>query len=49
LLLATDPAGLTTRTAPAYFVGLLAAARGRRVAVGDRPDGFRLNLIAQPR
>jgi histidine phosphotransferase ChpT len=33
---------LTTRTVPAYFAGLLAAAQGRIVVATGRPDGFRL-------
>src|SRR3954453_7985242 len=40
---AADPADLTTRTVPAYFAGLLAASQGRRLVVGERPDGFRLS------
>jgi histidine phosphotransferase ChpT len=38
-----DPAELTTRTVPAYFAGLLATSQGRRIAVSDRTDGFRLS------
>jgi histidine phosphotransferase ChpT len=43
LIGAADTAELTTRTVPAYFAGLLAASQGRRLVVGDRPDGFRLS------
>jgi histidine phosphotransferase ChpT len=37
-----DPAELTTRTVPAYFAGLLAAAQRRHLVVSDRSGGFRL-------
>ena len=42
LRLATRPADLTSRTVGAYFAGLLAAARHRRLVVDNRPGGFRL-------
>ena len=42
---AVDPAALTTRTVPACFAGLLAAGQGARLAVVDRPDGFRLSVV----
>ena len=38
----TDPNELTTRTAPACFAGLLAAAQGRLLVETGRPGGFRL-------
>jgi histidine phosphotransferase ChpT len=38
----TDPSELTTRTVPAYFAGLLAAAQGRILVMAGRPGGFRL-------
>jgi histidine phosphotransferase ChpT len=40
---AAGPAELTTRTVPACFAGLLAAAQGRRLVVRDRADGFLLS------
>lgn len=42
---AIDPAALTTRTVPACFAGLLAAAQEQRLVVTDRPDGFRLGVV----
>jgi hypothetical protein len=36
------PSLLTTRTVPAYFAGLLAAAQGRILVMAGRPGGFRL-------
>lgn len=42
LTLAIVAADLTTRTVGAYFAGLLAEAQGLRLAVADRPGGFRL-------
>ena len=44
LMLATPPAELTSRTVGAYVAGLLAEAQGGRLAVGERPGGFRLSL-----
>jgi histidine phosphotransferase ChpT len=39
----TTPVGeLTSRTAGAYFTGLLAARLGRRIAIDPKPGGFRL-------
>ncbi len=45
LALATPAAELTTRTIGAYFAGLLAEAQGFRLAVADRPGGFRLSAV----
>ena len=42
LALAVPAAELTSRTVGGYFAGLLAEAQGRRLAVADRPGGFRL-------
>jgi histidine phosphotransferase ChpT len=43
LALAVPPAELTSRTVGGYFTGLLAEALGWRLAVTDRPGGFRLS------
>jgi histidine phosphotransferase ChpT len=43
LTLAAPPAALTTRTVGAYFTGLLAEARGRRLVVAEAIGGFRLS------
>jgi histidine phosphotransferase ChpT len=45
LTLAAAPNDLTTRTVGAYFAGLLAEAHGHRLAVSERPGGFRLSLV----
>jgi histidine phosphotransferase ChpT len=42
----TPVEALTSRTIGAYFAGLLAAARGWRLAVADRPGGFLLGTLA---
>lgn len=46
LSLATAPADLTSRTVTAYVAGLLAEAQGLRLAVAERPGGFRLITAA---
>ena len=42
LTLATPVGELTSRTAGAYFTGLLAARLGRRIVIDPKPGGFRL-------
>jgi histidine phosphotransferase ChpT len=42
LALAVPAAALTSRTVGGYFAGLLADALGWRLAIADRPGGFRL-------
>ena len=46
LTLTAPVADLTTRTVGAYFAGLLAAARGSRLAVSDLPGGFAIAIAA---
>jgi histidine phosphotransferase ChpT len=48
LALATPAGELTSRTAGAYFTGLLAARLGRRIAVATEPGRFRLGLTSAP-
>jgi len=43
LALTTPATELTSRTVGGYFAGLLAERLGRRLIVGERPGGFRLN------
>ena len=46
LALAAPVEALTTRTVGAYFAGLLAEMQGLRIAVSDRPGGFRLTVTS---
>jgi histidine phosphotransferase ChpT len=46
LALAAPVTALTTRTVGAYFAALLAEARGCRLALAARPEGFRLSAAA---
>jgi histidine phosphotransferase ChpT len=45
LTLTSPAAELTTRTASAYFAGLLAEAQGCRLDIADRPGGFRFSAV----